>query len=76
MKKTISIEGMNCGHCTNSVEKALRALSGVRQVAVDLASKTAVVEADASVSDDVLTKTVTDAGFQVDGIAQGDFSRC
>jgi copper chaperone CopZ len=64
MKKTISIEGMNCGHCTSSVDKALRAVPGIQQVAVDLASKTAVVEADASVSDDVLTKTVTDAGFR------------
>ena len=65
MKKTIRIEGMNCGHCTSSVEKALRAVPGMRQVAVDLASKTAAVEADVSVSDDVLTKTVTDAGFRL-----------
>ena len=65
MKKTISIEGMHCGHCTSSVEKALRAVSGVQQVAVDLASRTAIVEADASVSDDLLTKTVTDAGFRL-----------
>ena len=69
MKKTISIEGMSCGHCASSVEKALRAVSGVRQIAVDPALKTAVVEADASVSDEVLIKTVTDAGFQVVGIA-------
>ena len=68
MKKTLSIEGMNCGHCTSTVEKALRAVPGMRQVAVDLASKTAVVDADASVSDDVLTKTVTDAGFRLVGI--------
>ena len=69
MKKIISIEGMSCGHCANSVEKALLAVSGVQQVAVDIASKTAVVEANASVSDDVLTKTVADAGFQVVDIA-------
>ena len=67
MKKTIHIEGMNCGHCTASVEKALKALSGVSAVAVDLAAKTATVEAD-GVSDDTLKKAVVDTGFQVTGI--------
>lgn len=65
MKKTIKIEGMNCGHCTGTVEKALRAMSGVEDVAVDLASKSATIKAQDSVSNDLLTKAVTDAGFQV-----------
>lgn len=68
MKKTITIEGMSCGHCTGSVEKALRAVSGVKDVHVDLASKTAAVEADGSVSDDMLKKAVMDTGFEVTGI--------
>lgn len=68
MKKTIKIEGMSCGHCTGTVEKALRAVSGVKDVSVDLTSKTATVEAQDSVSDDMLTKTVTDTGFHVVGI--------
>lgn len=68
MKKTIKIEGMTCGHCTGSVEKALRAVPGVTDVAVDLASKTATVEAQDSVSDNVLIKTVADTGFQIVGI--------
>ncbi|CAK7069993.1 MAG: Copper-exporting P-type ATPase [Desulfovibrio sp.] len=67
MKRTINIVGMNCGHCTGSVEKALKAVPGVSAVTVDLASKTAVVEVD-GVSDDILKKTVTDAGFEVTGI--------
>lgn len=68
MAKTISIEGMTCGHCTSSVEKALRAVSGIQHVSVDLASKTATVEADTSASDETLKKTVTDIGFDVTGI--------
>lgn len=68
VKKTISIEGMSCGHCTASVEKALRALGGVQGVNVDLAAKTAVVKADGDIPDDVLQKAVTDAGFEVSGI--------
>ena len=68
MTKTIHITGMNCGHCTGSVDKALRGLAGVKNVSVDLAEKRAVVEADADIADETLTKTVTDLGFTVTGI--------
>lgn len=65
MKKTIRIEGMSCGHCVASVEKALRAVPGVTKAHVDLLSKTATVEAEAGVADDALKKAVTDSGFTV-----------
>ena len=68
MKKSIRIDGMNCGHCSGSVEKALKAVAGVTSASVDLTSKTATVEAGESVSDDALKKAVTDAGFTVVGI--------
>ena len=68
MKKTIHINGMNCGHCTGSVDKALRALEGVGEVKVDLDSKTAVLEAGENVTDDLLKSTVTDLGFTVTAI--------
>ncbi|MDL2269829.1 heavy metal translocating P-type ATPase [Desulfosarcina sp. OttesenSCG-928-A07] len=68
MEKIITIEGMSCGHCTSSVEKALRGVDGVKSVAVDLASKIATVEVDAPISDDTLKKTVDDLGFKVVGI--------
>ena len=68
MKKIISIEGMNCGHCSGSVEKALRDVPGVKEATVDLAAKKAAVEADAEVTDETLKKAVTDAGFEVVGI--------
>lgn len=65
MKKEMHIEGMNCGHCTSSVDKALRALPGVKEVTVDLASKTAILETESDISNETLKKTVTDLGFQV-----------
>ena len=70
MKKVICIEGMRCGHCTSNVDKALREISGVSDVAVDLASKTATVEAADSVSDDALRNAVDDLGFEVRQIRQ------
>lgn len=68
MKKHLTVEGMNCGHCTGAVEKALRAVPGVRDVSVELASKTATVEIDASVSDEALRKAVTEAGYQASAV--------
>ena len=68
MQKTMHIEGMSCGHCTSSVEKALRAIPGVKDVTVDLASKTATLNAADGVSDDALKTAVTDTGFDVVGI--------
>lgn len=65
MKKVISIEGMRCGHCTASVDKALREIAGVSDVTVDLAAKKAEVEAADTVTDDALRKAVDDLGFQV-----------
>ncbi len=65
MKKVIRIEGMNCGHCSASVTKALGAIAGVTQADVDLAAKTATVMLGEDIADDVLRKAIVDAGFSV-----------
>ncbi|PKL11953.1 MAG: copper-translocating P-type ATPase, partial [Spirochaetae bacterium HGW-Spirochaetae-8] len=64
MTKTIQIEGMTCSHCSMRVEKALNSIPGV-SAKVDLASKKATVAATSAVADAVLTKAVTDAGYDV-----------
>ena len=69
MKKVMNIEGMRCSHCSANVEKALCALEGVKSAVVDLAAKTATVEAEDSVSDAALTAAVDDLGFDVKSIA-------
>ena len=33
---TLKISGMNCGHCTAAVTKALSSIEGVSEVVVDL----------------------------------------
>lgn len=68
MKKTISIEGMACGHCTGRVESALKEVEGVTEVTVSLEDKNAVVTAEESVTEEVLTKAVVDAGYEVTGV--------
>ena len=68
MTKTMSIEGMMCGHCSARVEKALKELAGVTAVTISLEDKNAVVTVEESVTDEMLTKAVTDAGYEVTGI--------
>lgn len=68
MKKVISIEGMMCNHCTGTVQKALEAVEGVKVVTMSLEQKNATVELASDVADDVLTKAVVDAGYEVKGI--------
>ncbi len=63
-KKTIMIEGMMCTHCTGRVEKALNEMDGV-EANVSLDDKCAYVTLSKDVTDEALTKTVTDAGYEV-----------
>ena len=66
MTKVISIEGMMCNHCTGTVQKALEAVEGVKTVTMSLEQKNATVE----LADEVLTKAVVDAGYEVKGVTE------
>ena len=69
MEKTLTIEGMMCGHCEASVKKALEALEGVISADVSHEKGTAVVSLEKDVADDVLTKAVEDKDYKVTGIS-------
>jgi len=62
MEKIMVIKGMMCPHCSGRVEKVLNDLPGVTAT-VDLSAGTATVKGD--VTDEVLTQTVTAAGYEV-----------
>ena len=63
MTKTIKIKGMMCSHCTGRVSEALNAVEGVSaEVTLDNGGQ-AIVTGDAA--DELLIKTVTDAGYEV-----------
>lgn len=61
---TMKIEGMMCPHCQAAVTKALNAIDGVT-AEVNLEAKEAYVTLSKEVSEEVLTKAVTDAGYEV-----------
>ena len=69
MTKTISINGMMCGHCVAHVTKALEGMNGVEKADVSLENNNAVVTLSADVSDKALTAAIVDAGYEVVGIS-------
>lgn len=65
MEKILNIEGMVCMNCVKHVDKALREIQGMKDVVVDLESKSAKVLLGQEVPDDVLKAAIEDAGYQL-----------
>ena len=65
MKKVIIVEGMMCKHCQKHVEDALTKTIGVNSVVVDLEAKTATVEIDDNVTEEMLKNAIIEAGYEV-----------
>jgi len=61
MTQTITVEGMTCEHCEQTVEEALRDVSGVTDATADRETEQASVDDDADVT--VLVQAVEDAGY-------------
>lgn len=61
---TLDVRNMTCPVCPLTVKKALERVPGVRQVAVDYASKTATVQFDdATATPGKLTEATQAAGY-------------
>lgn len=65
MQTTLTVQGMTCGGCAKSVERALGELSGVSSVAVDWQAGQVVVAHDEAVSQADIVSVIEDAGFEV-----------
>lgn len=65
VKKKVFIEGMSCQHCVNHVTEALKEISGVKTVDVDLKGKYAIVEADRQIDDSEIKNAIEEAGYEV-----------
>ncbi|SHF26731.1 heavy-metal-associated domain-containing protein [Streptoalloteichus hindustanus] len=60
---TYTVTGMTCGHCASSVSEEVRAIQGVSDVAVDVASGQVTVTSAAPLSDDDVRAAVEEAGY-------------
>lgn len=64
--ETITVKGMTCGGCVNSVTKALKGVAGVQEANVDLEGAKATVTFDESKTNvAALKEAVEDAGYDV-----------
>jgi copper chaperone len=64
---SITVNGMSCSHCENSVKKSVGVLNGVDTVRVDLESKKVLVEYDPErVSIETIKETIEDQGYDVE----------
>jgi copper chaperone len=61
MTTTITVEGMSCDHCEQTVEDALQEVSGVADVTVDRESEQVSVDGEVDVT--ALVEAVEDADY-------------
>jgi copper ion binding protein len=66
MKKIIDVEGITCEHCVSTIQKAIKNLSGIIKVDVDIPKKKVIVEFNQSLknSEEILKK-IKEAGFEI-----------
>ncbi|ELZ33989.1 Heavy metal transport/detoxification protein [Halogeometricum pallidum JCM 14848] len=61
MTQTLTVEGMSCEHCEQTVEEALSGVDGVESASADRDAASATVEGDADARN--LVAAVEDAGY-------------
>lgn len=61
MSQKLTVEGMSCEHCEQTVEDALEGVAGVRDAAADREYERVTVEGDAD--PDALVAAVEDVGY-------------
>ncbi len=65
-QRQIIVNGMNCNHCKNSVEKNLSTIEGISSVQVDLEQKTALVEGT-DINLETIKSEIEKLGFEYGG---------
>ena len=66
-KKIFKISGMHCASCAGTIERALSKTTGVRDVSVNFASESALIEFDENiVSQSDLAKAARSVGYKLD----------
>ena len=62
----LSVDGMTCGHCVETINLALGGLAGVNSVAIQLDNKTVTVDFEESITDlETISAKIIEVGFEV-----------
>ena len=62
---TYTVVGMTCDHCVRSVTEEVKQISGVADVAVDLASGAVTVTSESDLDPDAVRAAVEEAGYEL-----------
>ena len=65
MNQSISVVGMTCQHCVNSVTEELTKLKGVKKVIVDLESGNVDIFADKEIMPNDISSAIKEAGYEL-----------
>jgi len=64
---TFSVEGMSCGHCASTIEKAVKSIDPTARVAIDLGSSTVAIETKANEA--AICDVIRSAGYDNEELA-------
>ncbi len=62
-----TVKGMNCGHCTQTITKAILGLDLAAKIDTDIPKQTVTVTS--SLDREQLSKTIVDAGYDIVAVA-------
>jgi len=63
---TLLVDGMTCGHCVETVSKAVGELTGVQSVSVNLDTKEVSVDLkEGEISLETISAKISEVGFEV-----------
>ena len=65
MNTTITVSGMTCGHCVNSVTEELKKIAGVSEVQVDLESGKVEITSAQEIAPSSINEAITEAGYEL-----------
>jgi P-type Cu+ transporter len=66
MKKQITINGMHCAGCVNSVEKAIERVEGVKSVSVQLTTEKASIDFEGEFPAEAVKDAIENAGYKIE----------
>jgi Cu+-exporting ATPase len=71
-RRTLPIAGMSCAACAHKIERGLAAVPGVKQVSVNFANRTAMLQCEDGVTPQVLARAVERLGYHAIVPRDGD----
>lgn len=70
MKKKLTIDGMKCDGCAETVLKCLKSIEGVTEASVNLEDKSALVEGHNKVSDQAIYESLANEKYKIVNITE------